>query len=68
MDRPTVSAAIVFAALGIVGIFLAVSPASLGMTGQAVSAVTSLGSALFGAGLAAFLVVAFLRSTRASSG
>ncbi len=67
MERFTVSAAIVFGALGIVGILLAVAAGSLGVTADAADAIRSIGASMFGAGLAAFLVVAFLGSAPRSS-
>jgi hypothetical protein len=56
MDRTFVAATIVFAALAIAGVALTLVPADVAADSAAIRA---LGPALFGAGLAAFLVEAF---------
>ncbi len=56
MDRSFLAATIVFAALAVAGVVLSLFPA--GVVADT-AAVRSLGPALLGAGLAAFLVEAF---------
>lgn len=56
MDRTFLAATVVFAALAIAGVALTLFPAGV-VTDTA--AIRALGPALFGAGLAAFLVEAF---------
>ena len=59
MDRTFVMALIVFVALAIVGVFMVASPTALVSAPGDVDALRAIGSALFAAGLAAFLVEGF---------
>ena len=59
MDRTFVMALIVFIALAVVGVVLVASPTTFVSAPGDVDALRAIGSALFAAGLAAFLVEAF---------
>ena len=59
MDRTFGMATVVFVALAIVGVFLAVSPTTIASAPGDVDALRAVGSALLAAGLTAFLVTAF---------
>jgi hypothetical protein len=59
VESTFVRALIVFVALAVVGIFLAVAPTTFVSAPGDVDALRAIGAALFAAGLAAFLVEAF---------
>jgi hypothetical protein len=59
MDRTFGTALVVFVALTIVGVFLIASPMTFVSAPGDVEALRAIGTALFAAGLAAFLLEAF---------
>jgi hypothetical protein len=59
VDSTFWKALVVFVALAVVGVFLAVSPTTFVSATGDVDALRAIGAAIFAAGLAAFLVEAF---------